>query len=151
MRKSPTKKRTYAFSTFARFQLSLEIELVYCGAMPLSDREKELLAEMERALSADDPRLVSTLTGKGRTPEKKRMVLGIVLVGVGLAILLAGLIIQTIPLGISGFLVSLAGVVIALSNIRAVTVGGMSSAGANQKRKGSWKDRLEERWDRRND
>lgn len=144
MRKSPTKKEP------TLFQLSLEMELVYCDAMPLSDREKELLAEMERALSADDPRLVSTLTGKGRTPEKKRMVLGIVLVGVGLAILLAGLISQTIPLGIGGFLVSLAGVVIALSNIQAVAVGGLTSA-ANQKRKGSWKSRLEERWDRRND
>ena len=31
--------------------------------MALSDREQRLLAEMEEALSADDPRLVSTLNG----------------------------------------------------------------------------------------
>ena len=92
------------------------------GAMPLSDREKELLAEMERALSADDPRLVSTLTGNPRAPQKKRALLGLTLVGLGLVLLLAGLISQTIPLGIAGFLVALGGVVLAISN--APKIGG---------------------------
>ena len=34
--------------------------------MALSDRELRLLAEMEQALSADDPALVSTLSGTRR-------------------------------------------------------------------------------------
>ena len=34
--------------------------------MALSDRELRLLAEMEQALSADDPALVSTLSGARR-------------------------------------------------------------------------------------
>ena len=36
--------------------------------MPLSDHEKKLLAEMEEALAADDPRLLSTFSGK--TPSR---------------------------------------------------------------------------------
>lgn len=116
------------------------------GAMPLSDREKELLAEMERALSADDPRLVSTLTGNPRAPQKKRALLGISLVGLGLILLLTGLISQTIPLGIVGFLVSLSGVVLAISN--APKIGGEFSA--KPRKKSNWSARLEERWDRRN-
>ena len=32
--------------------------------MPLSDHEKRLLAEMEEALAADDPRLISAFSGK---------------------------------------------------------------------------------------
>ncbi len=117
------------------------------GAMPLSDREKELLAEMERALSADDPRLVSTLTGNPRAPQKKRALLGLALVGLGLVLLLAGLISQTIPLGIAGFLVALGGVVLAISN--APKIGGEFPT--KTRKKSNWSARLEERWDRRND
>ena len=46
--------------TGIRDQLALSAKLFYCGDMALSDREQRLLAEMEEALSADDPRLVST-------------------------------------------------------------------------------------------
>ena len=115
--------------------------------MPLSDREKELLAEMERALSADDPRLVSTLTGNPRAPQKKRALLGLALVGLGLVLLLAGLISQTIPLGIAGFLVALGGVVLAISNVP--KIGGELSIKTGKK--SNWSARLEKRWDRRND
>jgi len=51
----------------------------YSFAMPLSDEEKRLLAEMEAALAVDDPKLVSTLSGKVRTPKKNRMFAGILL------------------------------------------------------------------------
>ena len=34
--------------------------------MPLSEREEKLLAQMEKAMLADDPRLVSALTGAQR-------------------------------------------------------------------------------------
>lgn len=115
--------------------------------MPLSDREKELLAEMERALSADDPRLVSTLTGKGPTPQRKRIAVGIALLGLGLVVLLGGLISQTIPLGIGGFLISLTGVVLAISSAPTPALGKAGSG----KKKSNWSARLEERWDRRNE
>ena len=37
--------------------------------MALSDHERKLLAEMEAALEQEDPRLLSTLTGKARTKQ----------------------------------------------------------------------------------
>lgn len=117
-------------------------------AMPLSDHEKKLLAEMEEALSVDDPHLVSTLTGRGRTPEKSRIFLGLAMVGLGLVTLLGGLISQTIPLGILGFIVALSGVVLAISNFSKPEFG--STSRRKKSNKSGWSARLEERWDRRN-
>ena len=83
--------------------------------MPLSDRERKLLAEMEQALSADDPRLSSTLTGSRTFPGRGRVLTGIGALLTGLAILLGGLISQTVPVGLFGFLIALAGVFTVLS------------------------------------
>lgn len=117
-------------------------------AMSLSDHEKKLLAEMEEALSVDDPRLVSTLTGRGRTPQKSRILVGAAIMGLGLITLLGGLISQAIPFGILGFIVALSGVVLALSNFSKPKFGAnFKGKKANQS---GWSARLEERWDRRN-
>lgn len=119
----------------------------YSFAMPLSDEEKRLLAEMEAALAVDDPKLVSTLSGKVRTPKKNRMFAGIVLFFTGLATLLAGLISQTIPVGISGFVLALIGLVFVISNL-----GGKSPVQVksdDRPKKPRWSASFEERWDRR--
>jgi len=59
--------------------------------MALSDHEKKLLAEMEAALEQEDPRLLSTLTGKARTRQGSRALLGLSIVVVGLLVLISGL------------------------------------------------------------
>ena len=115
--------------------------------MPLSDEEKRLLAEMEAALAVDDPKLVSTLSGKVRTPKKNRMFAGIILFFSGLATLLAGLISQTIPLGIAGFVFALIGLVLVISNLAGKSpVPAKASA---RPKKPKWSTYFEERWDRR--
>lgn len=102
--------------------------------MPLSEREQRLLAQMEQALSAEDPKLVSTLTGKGARP---RPVLAIGLVLVGLSLLLAGLIAQLPPLGIVGFVIALTGTYLGVSALRSgISFGSLTS-------------RLESRWQQR--
>ena len=53
--------------------------------MPLSEHEKRLLAEMEEALAADDPRLISTFSGK--TPSRSRVVAGFGLIILGIGVL----------------------------------------------------------------
>jgi hypothetical protein len=119
----------------------------YSDAMPLSDEEKRLLAEMEAALAVDDPKLVSTLSGKVRTPKKNRMFAGIALFFTGIATLLAGLISQTVPIGIVGFVLALVGLVLVISNL-----SGKSEVGVKENRpkpKPKWSATLEERWDRR--
>ena len=83
--------------------------------MPLSEHEKRLLAEMEEALAADDPRLISTFSGK--TPSRSRVVIGFGLIVAGIFVLFGGLISKTPPLGIAGFLLSLIGAVLAISNL----------------------------------
>lgn len=119
--------------------------------MPLSDREKKLLAEMEAALEQDDPRLVSALTGKVRTPARSRAVGGTIAVFVGMAILLGGLVAQITLVGIAGFLIALVGAFIAISNFKP---GGEFAAYKDSKTpkqpKRGWSARLEDRWDRRN-
>ena len=65
--------------------------MFYCGDMALSDREQRLLAEMEEALSVDDPRLVSTLSG---ATSRFSASIGIAIAALlgGFAILFAGLV-----------------------------------------------------------
>ena len=117
------------------------------SSMPLSDREKKVLAEMEAALSQDDPRLVSTLTGSIRTPARSRALYGALAVVAGMVILLGGLIAQIIYVGLIGFVIALVGAFIAISNFRISPEIGIQTPRQNKKR---WSSRLEERWDRRN-
>lgn len=119
----------------------------YSLAMPLSDEEKRLLAEMEAALAVDDPKLVSTLSGKVRSPKKNRMFAGIALFFSGIATLLAGLISQTVPVGIVGFVLALTGLLLVISNLSGTTE--ISVKERKPKQKPKWSATLEERWDRR--
>lgn len=118
--------------------------------MPLSEHEKRLLAEMEEALAADDPRLISAFSGK--TPSRSRVVLGFGLILLGIVVLFGGLISQTPPLGIAGFVLSLVGAVLAISNLGGLMNGVVSKTVQSRgPQSGSkWSARFEERWDRRN-
>jgi hypothetical protein len=119
--------------------------------MPLSEHEKRLLAEMADALAADDPRLISTFSGK--TPSRSRVVAGFGLIVLGVFVLFGGLISQTPPLGIAGFVLSLVGAVLAISNLGGLMNSMMSKASSPSKGpKGGkkWSSKFEERWDRRN-
>ena len=91
--------------------------------MSLSDRERKLLAEMEQALSADDPRLSSTLTGARTYPGRTRVLAGVGALLSGLAIILGGLISQTVPVGILGFLIALTGLITVLSAVGGIGKG----------------------------
>jgi len=104
---------------------------------------------MEAALTQDDPRLVSTLSGKIRTPQGGRVVVGVAALFGGMAILLAGLIAKVPAIGIAGFLISLVGAFLIISNF---STGVLKNSVGNKasKNKKSWGNRLEERWDKRN-
>jgi hypothetical protein len=114
--------------------------------MPLSDRERRLLAEMEAALATDDPRLESRLGSATMAPAKPRILLGVSLTVIGIAIIFGGLISKTTPLGVVGFLVALVGV---LALIRSVGAIGSREARPKGARK-SLGSRIEDRWDKRN-
>ena len=119
--------------------------------MPLSEHERKLLAQMEEAFIADDPRLVSTLTGTRLYPGRNRVILGVSLIFLGLATLFGGLIAKTIPVGILGFPISLVGVTLAISALTGVSaLRAPKSARRKKSGKGSLSSRMEDRWERRN-
>ena len=118
--------------------------------MALSDRERRLLAEMEAALASDDPRLQSTLSGSDTTTLLRKApgsaLAGAALILAGIIILFSGLIAQLIPLGVAGFIVALAGLLMVIR-----TIGKKAPRVSRPARSArSWGDRLQDRWDRRN-
>jgi hypothetical protein len=115
--------------------------------VPLSDRERKLLAEMEQALSADDPRLSSTLTGSRTFPGRNRVLAGVGALLAGLAILLGGLVSQTVPVGIAGFVIALSGLFTVLSAIAGISRGPQTM---KKSKNSGLRSRLEQRWDERN-
>ncbi len=113
--------------------------------MPLSDREKRLLEEMEAALLTEDPRLVSALSSKAPvSPSRNRIMVGAGLILLGLITLFAGLISHVTPIGILGFLFALTGVITAISSISAPVRGARKPSSRS-----SLSARLEQRWENR--
>ena len=120
--------------------------MFYCGAVPLSDREKRLLDEMEAALLTEDPRLVSALSANPGMPSRNRIMLGAGLVLLGLVTLFGGLISKVTPIGILGFLIALSGVISAISSF---TPGSRVKAAKKPRSRSSLNERMEKRWDNR--
>jgi uncharacterized membrane protein YkgB len=116
--------------------------------MGLSDHERKVLAEMEAALEQEDPKLLSTLTGKARTKQGSRALLGASVLVVGLLLLITALVAKATLIGVAAFLLSLTGLILILTNLSMK----LSGKGGPRKAKGpGWGSSLNERWDRRND
>jgi len=133
-------------------QVAQSKKLFYSIHMPLSEHERRLLAQMEEALAADDPRLVSTMSGASGV-SRNRIGLGVALVIAGLAILFGGLIAQITIVGLGGFLTALTGSILIFRAVTApgalVSVAPKGSGKAPRARK-KLGDRLQDRWDQRN-
>lgn len=78
--------------------------------MPLSERERKLLAELELGLAADDPRLARELSpdSHGNRFRPKTYFAAMACL-IGLALLIAGVGSQLIVVGVGGFLLMGAG------------------------------------------
>jgi len=116
--------------------------------MGLSDHERKVLAEMEAALGKEDPKLLSTLTGKARTKQSSRALLGAAVLVIGLLLLISALVAKATLIGVAAFLLSLTGLILILTNLS------MKLSGKNGSRRAKgpgWGSSLNERWDRRND
>jgi hypothetical protein len=127
--------------------------------VPLSDNEQRLLEQMERALYAEDPKFASTMRGANRRVGAGRKILiGGGAVALGLVGLVAGVARGQYILAILGFVLMLAGTAYALSSQRrragggptgVVGPGGSVKSRPAQRRRGTFMQRLEQRWDRR--
>ncbi len=124
--------------------------------MPLSDEEARLLQQLEQSLAAEDPDFASTLRGSKQAARNRRVA---VLAGlgflVGLGVLFAGAVTATTWLGVLGFLVMLAGAYFAVTAWRRGVVSNERPSARPSSSKpssgGSFVDRMEERWQRRQD
>ncbi|MET0481044.1 MAG: DUF3040 domain-containing protein [Mycetocola sp.] len=124
--------------------------------MPLSEQEQRLLDEMERNLYRNDADFVSTVGDRRGRPTYRSIALGSVITIVGAAALVLGVVLQQPLVGIFGFGVMLAGVLVAISPGKATTQesndkGGFASASTGNRPKGSttFMDRMNDRWDKR--
>lgn len=124
--------------------------------MALSEREKELLAQLEKQLN-DDPAFASTMTGPQEivspalTPSPRHLVLGALGAVVGLGVIIAGVASKLIIVGVLGFLIASAGVYFATTAPRTSSPKAGKGASAPRPSKGSssFMKGLEEKWDKR--
>jgi hypothetical protein len=131
--------------------------------VPLSEHEQRLLEQIERALYAEDPKFASTVSSTNlRTHARRRIVWSVVGFILGIGALLTGVVVQSVPLAVIGFLVMFATAVYAFSQSKRLfgrpdlrVVGGGGSAAAPQRPKkahrGGLLRRMEERFRRRFD
>jgi hypothetical protein len=81
--------------------------------MPLSDRERKQLEELEADLAADDPQLAQRLSS-GSVRLRAKAYLGLVLCLIGLIVLITGVSTQLVVVGVGGFLLMGAGTYLTL-------------------------------------
>lgn len=141
--------------------------------MPLSEHEQRVLAQMEQALYAEDPRLASTLkstaSATGHGLDRRRVAIGVLGAVVGLALVVLGVVSQMIWIGAVGFLLMVLGGawaakphgrpqlgVVGADGKRRGPGGGGGGGGGGGRPKGprptgggSFMDRMEQQWDKR--
>lgn len=140
--------------------------------MALSEEEQRLLAQMEAALAAEDPKLASTLRGsaRGRIQRRRAAVAGIGFFA-GLGLLIAGMQSHWV-VSVVGFILMFASTIVAISSWTAPhqsaendapdhartpsggsKAGGTKAGGSHPQRPGdkNFMDKMEERWRRRQD
>lgn len=126
--------------------------------MPLSDREQQLLEQMERALIEEDPRFATSMRGGPRQARtRRRLAIGIGGVLVGLAVILLGVTQNLIIVGGLGFALMVGAVIYAMTDskphLAAVPTPGQAPQAPKRRKKGSssFMDKMEQRWEQRRD
>ena len=134
--------------------------------MPLSEHEQRLLEQIERALVDDDPKFASSVrSGDRRLKARRKLQIGGALLVVGLAVMIGGVVAQSIPVGILGAVVMFAGLPLIALNYKSATGAGEAGTGpaagsgpvgkgrgrSGRARRQPLKNRLEERFRRRYD
>jgi len=129
------------------------------GMMPLSDREQEMLDQIEQALYAEDPKFAATVRSAQRSRGRRWFALCVLGVFVGLATVLAGLAMKGtgvgIALGVVGFLLIVASCFYAATLLTARTTpaapAGKGPTNISAARKEGVRSRMEDRLRRRFD
>jgi hypothetical protein len=113
--------------------------------MALSEREQRLLDELERGFYESDPNLANKISSSG-TRSPARLIAGLVIGLIGISLIVFAVVIQVAYFGVFAFIVMLAGLVVASSNL---TPAKPSSQRAKSNEKKPARNVFEERWNRR--
>ncbi len=120
--------------------------------MALSEREQQLLDDMERRLYQSEADVMQTAHASTRL-NLRSLVLGILVVLAGIGALIAGAAFQMFWLGLVGFAIMLAGSLLAFSKRESdldASPGGSGTTKARESRE-SLSDRMNRRWEERMD
>ena len=114
--------------------------------MPLSEHEQRLLDEMERNLYGGTADVHPARTAV--RPSYRSLALGVIVAVVGIATLVVGVTSQLIVVGVIGFVVMFAGVLLAARPGKQGTSSAKSANTKGRPRSGSsFMQRMEQRWD----
>ena len=126
--------------------------------MPLSEQEQRMLDEMERHLLQHDADVVTAPSGD-RALSYRNLVYGALLLLAGIGGLVAAVaagerlgVVGSIILGVVAFLAMLGGAILAFTPVRRSAPSGSPTRSRGAKtRDASFMDRMNDRWDRRQD
>ena len=126
--------------------------------MPLSEQEQRLLEEMERNLYQNDADFVATVSQRRGKPNYSIIAIGVLIGLAGVATLITGVVLRQSLIGLLGFVVMFAGVLVAITPPRSGGKAGKSGSGSqgapratSAPRSSSFMDSANERWDKRQD
>ncbi|MGA1838595.1 DUF3040 domain-containing protein [Herbiconiux sp. 11R-BC] len=131
--------------------------------MPLSEQEQRLLDEMERSLYHNDADFVSAVGGGRGRLNYGALVLGILVGILGLGVVIAGVVFHQPVVGLLGFVAMFGGVLLALRRSKRSRLGAMPPSASTSAHSGTaphsakgasksgFMDRLNDRWERRDD
>lgn len=118
--------------------------------MALTEREQQLLDDMERRLYQSEADVMHTPEASGRRVNLRSLVLGILGVLIGVGVLVGGVAAQQLWLGLIGFAVMLGGTVLAFTRSEAQPQAGPAKReSGNRVARESFSDRMNRRWDER--
>ena len=126
-----------------------------------ADTDVILSSQLEELMSNEDPHFASSMSSTGNTApvfSARHLALGILFVLIGLGIIIGAVASNMIWLGVFGFLFAAGGVYFATTSKKTPVdsfLGGKAEGAARvrqreQKERSSFMNRLEDRWDERN-
>ena len=136
--------------------------------MPLSEHEQRLLDQIERALYAEDPKFASVVRSSDlKTHLRRRIRRSVVVLVLGLVVVVVGAVVKLWPVGVAGFVLMLAAVLVATRSVqrmrrgdapppprpvrRARTKRRSGEPGSGDGLLGRFEERWNRRWDGRDD
>lgn len=115
--------------------------------MPLSEREQQILAEIEKDLNTEDPAFARER--RSPAPEARGAKLGIVVIFTGVLLLIGFFVSQSLFVGVAAFAAMVGGIVMIASSLRTFFRSSDGGRERVQRAMANWEARIRDRYKRR--